>query len=274
MGWGIEHTHCHLGRLPCLPSGRREAPIMRGVAAGKSDGTERLAAGGPQGSPDQPRFLRPAEVRQFHPQRLSFQVYLVRFGENAPWSVPGTQRRTGIFAMQPESTSEIATLRNLRERGIANLAALCDLRQRVSDSLDNGKNEEDLKILEEELPRLDELITRQAQQNRQLHEDISARSIGHPWRYPWLEHAVERFFWVIDRAWKPVAIMAALWFVVQLVNSKYTGEFIVVWGLIGLMFVAHALGLGQNDVRRHRSTTPVAARARRTDENTIAAPTV
>ena len=46
---------------------------MRGVAAGKSDGTERLAAGGPQGSPDQPRFCDRPKYASFTPSASAFR---------------------------------------------------------------------------------------------------------------------------------------------------------------------------------------------------------
>src|SRR5205823_5981121 len=61
-------------------STRRAAPIMRGAPreGALRVAEQRLAAGGAQHSPD-PQLLRPAEERQLHHQRFSFQVYLSRF---------------------------------------------------------------------------------------------------------------------------------------------------------------------------------------------------
>ncbi len=85
----------------------REAPIMRGVAAERSDQRERLAAGGPQGSPE-PKLSLPAEARRLHDQRFSFQVYLA-CAETKPhqsrgWnSLPGkAQSATGNRVLRCE----------------------------------------------------------------------------------------------------------------------------------------------------------------------------
>src|SRR5713101_2910202 len=68
------------GGVPAYPRDRREAPIMRGVAAERS--AERSAAatggGGPAGlpRPAAPPPLLPTEARHFAQQPFSFQVYL------------------------------------------------------------------------------------------------------------------------------------------------------------------------------------------------------
>jgi hypothetical protein len=87
---GLPANSDSFGRLADGPSyAPREAPIMRGVAAERSDQRERLAAGGPQGSPD-PTLLT-AEARQFSLQRFSFQVYLASLSSAATLSAFDTQ---------------------------------------------------------------------------------------------------------------------------------------------------------------------------------------
>jgi hypothetical protein len=66
-------------RLLCCEEHLARSALQRGVAAGRSDGTERLAAGGQQGSPDPKPLLR-AEARHPRPRRrFSFQVHLASY---------------------------------------------------------------------------------------------------------------------------------------------------------------------------------------------------
>src|SRR5205823_6002929 len=88
-------------------STRRAAPIMRGAPreGALRVAEQRLAAGGAQHSPD-PQLLRPAEERQLHHQRFSFQVYLSRLPPqtgSGPIAVVQLWRALAVFENGPRS---------------------------------------------------------------------------------------------------------------------------------------------------------------------------